>query len=123
MPHSVVPENESLHTLNNMDAPKNTADGEVQPVDTGDVDMEEADWSDSQRGDDGQEKKDPKSNAVEAGVSEVTVKAEKVDMKLADLFADMDSDEEFPSSNIKSSPPQPSSPPMYVHSSFYIGVS
>lgn len=86
--------------------------GEVQPVQQQDVDMEEADWSDSQRGDDEQQEKKNGTEAVSTE-PEVTVKAEKVDMKLADLFADMDSDEEFPSSNnIKSSPPQPSSPPM-----------
>jgi DNA primase small subunit len=53
---------------------------------------------------------------MEEGVPEVETEAEtKPDVKLEDLFADIESDEEFPSSNVRdiklsSSPEAPSSP-------------
>lgn len=79
-----------------------------------DVDMEEQQWSESDNGDEKVQVTEPEK---EIGIPSIVVKEEsKPDMKLEDLFADMDSDDEFASSAVmRSSPPQPSSP-VYANS-------
>lgn len=62
---------------------------------------------------------DQEMTMVEAGVQEGPSQHVKEEVKLEDLFADIDSDEEFPSSNVEdvkvaSSLEAPSSP-VYVH--------
>ena len=111
MPHSVSVENDARLSMDHSVTPEVPVKVEVQAVHE-DIDMGEADWNDSQKEDGEQGRGENGTDEAQAEDVDVAVKAEKVDMKLADLFTDMDSDEEFPSSNIKSSPPQPSSPPM-----------
>jgi DNA primase small subunit len=125
MPHSLSPEdssfapaaddtpaahpeaqNDETQTTENTPAPVTvTSNADSQISDAVDQDMTMAD-----AGVEGEE--------VEPGVE---VEAEtKPEVKLEDLFADMESDEEFPSSNardvkLSSSPPEAPSSPVSVH--------
>jgi DNA primase small subunit len=115
MPHSISPEDPSTPDQDTMigeaetdkveaQTTDNTAVGDrsngiTQEFDADDRDMTMADADDE-----------------EEQIPEVVVKAEiKTEVKLEDLFADMESDEEFPSSNgqdvkVSSSPEAPASP-------------
>jgi hypothetical protein len=105
MPHSVPDQDTVL-------ADNETNDGETQTTST--LTAEATGNGDSQVS----EAMDEDMTMAEAGVegAEILVKAEdKSEVRLEDLFADMESDEEFPSSNVKevkvsSSPEAPSSP-------------
>lgn len=114
MPHSVSPEDTT--TQDTLIADTETNNGVTQTTEST-VTAEAAVNGDSQFS----ESMDQDMTMVDAGVEgetvlEVAVKAEEQpEVKLEDLFADMESDEEFPSSNIRdtkvsSSPEAPSSP-------------
>lgn len=115
MPHSVSPENHSTPNPNTIDVGSETKHDEAQAVE-GNA-FGEGNDEDSQAS----EAEDQDMTMAEAGFregefTEVPLNSEiKSEVKLEDLFADMESDEEFPSSigqDIKvSSPPEaPASP-------------
>jgi DNA primase small subunit len=113
MPHSVSPEGTSTPEIDTIieDAETDTGDTQTTGTLTADAVTNNGDTQLS-------EVMDEDLTMAEAGVEgdEILVKVEeKPEVKLEDLFADMESDEEFPSSNIKdikvpSSPEAPSSP-------------
>lgn len=115
MPHSVSPEDTT--TQDTFIADAETNNDETQTTEDTVMADAAANHGDSQLS----EAMDQDMTMVDAGVEgevvpEVTVKAEEMsEVKLEDLFADMESDEEFPSSNtrdtkVSSSPEAPSSP-------------
>lgn len=117
MPHSVTPEETSALDQDTITAnaePNNSGTQTTEDTLTADTAINNGDSQFSGA-------MDQDVTMADAGVEgeevpKVVVKAEeKPEVKLEDLFADMESDEEFPSSNIKdikvsSSPELPSSP-------------
>ncbi|KAH7382814.1 hypothetical protein BKA64DRAFT_606736 [Cadophora sp. MPI-SDFR-AT-0126] len=117
MPHSISPEEpsntdaspsvevdagkEETHTTDSTMTQETTENGNSQDSEAADQDMAMADLSGTEKG------------------LEAPVKLEmKPEVKLEDLFADMDSDEEFPSStgqNLKITSSPPEAPPSPVH--------
>jgi DNA primase small subunit len=117
MPHSVTPEEASAPDQDTLIANAEPNNGETKTAE----DMLTADIAINNEDSQFSEAMDQDMTMADAGVEgeeipKVVVKAEeKPEVKLEDLFADMESDEEFPSSNIKdikvsSSPEPPSSP-------------
>jgi DNA primase small subunit len=117
MPHSVTPEEASAPDQDTLIANAEPNNGETKTTE----DMLTADIAINNEDSQFSEAMDQDMTMADAGVEgeeipKVVVKAEeKPEVKLEDLFADMESDEEFPSSNIKdikvsSSPEPPSSP-------------
>ena len=110
MPHSVSPEDSSIPDQDAMNAEADTVNGEVGTIESALVanpgsSNENSQESDMTMGEVDQEKE-----------AKVAVKEEfKPEVKLEDLFADIESDEEFPSSTgqgikVSSSPQAPASP-------------
>ena len=117
MPHSVSQEDTSTPGQDTIVADVETNNGETQTTE----DTMTADAATSNGDSQASDAMDQDMTMADAGVEgdeilQVAVKAEeKPEVKLEDLFADMESDEEFPSSNIKdikvsSSPEAPPSP-------------
>lgn len=117
MPHSVLPEDASTPDQDTFIADAETNPGESQTTE-GILTADTAAVNEDSQASDAM---DQDMTMVDAGVEgeeipQVAVKAEeKPEVKLEDLFADMESDEEFPSSDIKNakvstSPEAPSSP-------------
>jgi DNA primase small subunit len=115
MPHSVSPEDTTTPDQEILIADAETNNGEIKTTEhtlTADVTVTNGDSQFS-------ETMDQDMTMVDAGVEgetvpEVAAKEEKPDVKLEDLFADFESDEEFPSSDaqdtkLSSSPEPPSS--------------
>lgn len=129
MPHSVSPEEISTPDQDTLIEDTETNDGETQtagdPI-TADTAVDNGDSQFS-------ETMDQDMTMADAGVEgeavpEVAVKVEeKLEVKLEDLFADMESDEEFPSSNIQdmkvSSSPETPSSPVWVHQWIFLQVA
>ena len=117
MPHSVTPEDTSVPDQDTITANVEPNNGETQTTE----DTLTADTARNSGDSQFSDTMDQDITMADAGVEgeeipKVVVKAEeKPEVKLEDLFADMESDEEFPSSNIRdikvsSSPEPPSSP-------------
>jgi DNA primase small subunit len=117
MPHSVTPEDTATPNQESVIAGAETDNGETQTSEDTITAESVVNNGNSQFS----EAMDQDLTMADAGIEgemipEVAVKAEeKPEVKLEDLFADMESDEEFPSSNTRdiktsSSPEAPSSP-------------
>jgi DNA primase small subunit len=115
MPHSISPEDPSTPNRDTIIGDAETDKVETQTTDStavGDRSNGIAQEFDA----DDQDMTMADADDQEEQIPEVVVKAEiKTEVKLEDLFADMESDEEFPSSNgqdvkVSSSPEAPASP-------------
>ena len=109
MPHSVS--SEDAKTQDTLIADAGTNNGETQTAEDRVAANSEANNADSQLSETIDQEMTMADAGVEGEVVPLPIKAEeKIDVKLEDLFADMESDEEFPSSNIQdtkaSSPPE-----------------
>jgi DNA primase small subunit len=115
MPHSISPEDPSTPDQDTMVANAETDKVETQTTD----DTVVADGSNGITQEDDAEDQDmtmADADDQEEQMPEAAIKTEiKTEVKLEDLFADMESDDEFPSSNgqdvkVSSSPEAPASP-------------
>jgi DNA primase small subunit len=115
MPHSVSPEDPSASDHDAMIAEAETDNGEIQATGQTVFVGEDVGNEDSQTSNVGDQDMTMEDAGVE-GEDVPQIKTEvKPEVKLEDLFADIESDEEFPSSTgqnvkIESSPEAPSSP-------------
>jgi DNA primase small subunit len=116
MPHSLSPDNSGTSSEDAMATDLEAVKGEVQAADEAELNDTQTLNNDSQESD----AVDQDMTMVEVGqdveIPEPVVKEEiKSEVKLEDLFADVESDEEFPSSTgldikVSSSPQAPASP-------------
>lgn len=117
MPHSVTPEDESMPN-ETMPVQNNNADGETQMTEgtlIAESEEQEGDTQATDSTDQDMTMADIENVEAELPVKDIVKEEVTTEVKLEDLFADMESDDEFPSSampdvKLSSSPEAPGSP-------------